>query len=80
MFANLKEGLGGQTEAHSSRDCNKATGEQIAAGTADADGGAQKLQPHEAENQSLVNQDTPAMALPPPLNPFMVPLKMLMRK
>lgn len=91
MFENLKEGLGGQTEAPSSRDCNRTNGEQNAAGTADGsdvtDSGAQKLQPDEAENQSLVNKNTaiessntPVMELCPPLNPFMVPLKMLMRK
>lgn len=91
IFKYLKGGLGGQTEAPSSRDGNGTDGQQNAAGTADSsdvtDSGGKKLQPDEAESQSSVNKntssqsgDTDVMELCPPLNPFMVPLKLLMRK
>ncbi|XP_044039444.1 snRNA-activating protein complex subunit 2 isoform X2 [Siniperca chuatsi] len=89
MFKDLKDGLCAQTEAPSGRDSNRTNSQQNTAGTADSsdvtDSGEKKLQPDEAESQSSGNtssqsEDADVMGVCPPLNPFMVPLKLLMRQ
>ncbi|KAM9335328.1 uncharacterized protein snapc2 [Symphorus nematophorus] len=83
MFKGLEDGLGVRTEAASSRP--------DAAGTTDGakvtDGGGKTVQPDEAQSQSSSNNNTSSQSgdtdmtrLCPPLNPFMVPLKLLMRR
>ncbi|XP_029311131.1 snRNA-activating protein complex subunit 2 [Cottoperca gobio] len=83
-FKDLKDGLFAQTEAASSRDSNRTNGPQNSDVT---DSGRKKAQPEEAESQSSESnnasgqsQDAGVTGLCPPLNPFMVPLKLLMRK
>ncbi|XP_037614803.1 snRNA-activating protein complex subunit 2 [Sebastes umbrosus] len=81
MFKELKDGLCDPTP--SGRDGNRTNGQQQNA----ADGGGKKPQPDAAERQSSGSGnasgqpgDADEMGLCPPLNPFMVPLKLLMRK
>ncbi|XP_070786168.1 snRNA-activating protein complex subunit 2 [Enoplosus armatus] len=79
MFKDLKDGFAARTEAPG--------GGQGAAGTPDADGGGNRRLPGEAERQSpgsnnasSQSEEADVMGLCPPLNPFMVPLKLLRRK
>ncbi|XP_034066510.1 snRNA-activating protein complex subunit 2 isoform X2 [Gymnodraco acuticeps] len=85
MLKELKGGLCVQT------DGTRTNGEQNAAGSADSsdvtDSGEKRLQPEEAESQSSGSNnatgqsgDLDLTGLCPPLNPFMVPLKLLQRK
>ncbi|KAI4808798.1 hypothetical protein KUCAC02_000842 [Chaenocephalus aceratus] len=85
MLKELKGGLCVQT------DGARTNGEQNAAGSADSsdvtDSGAKRLQPEEAESQSSGSNNATGQSgeldltgLCPPLNPFMVPLKLLQRK
>ncbi|XP_040038798.2 uncharacterized protein snapc2 isoform X2 [Gasterosteus aculeatus] len=73
MFEELKEGLcaGGDEQANREQSPAQA-------------GGGKNPQPDEAESQSSGSTDAPGQSgdwvLCPPLNPFMVPLKLLMRK
>lgn len=82
MFKELRDGLCAETKAPSGRD---------GAGSADggdaADSGGKEPQQDEAESQSSGNVnaadqsgDADEMGLFPHLNPFLVPLKLLMRK
>ncbi|XP_038587761.1 snRNA-activating protein complex subunit 2 isoform X1 [Micropterus salmoides] len=91
MLKDLKGRFCAQTEAPSCQDGTRTNSQQNAAGTADSsdttDSGVQKLQSEEAECQSSGNNNTSnpsgdadVMGLCPPLNPFMVPLKLLMRR
>ncbi|XP_027132535.1 snRNA-activating protein complex subunit 2 isoform X2 [Larimichthys crocea] len=83
LFRDLKDGLGAQRAAPSGPD---STNQQNTAGTADDSDVTVKLQPDEAESQSSKNnntlsqsEDEDVMGRCPPLNPFMIPLKLLMR-
>uniref|UniRef100_G3N6L3 Uncharacterized protein n=2 Tax=Gasterosteus aculeatus TaxID=69293 RepID=G3N6L3_GASAC len=73
MFEELKEGLcaGGDEQANREQSPAQA-------------GGGKNPQPDEAESQSSGSTDALGQSgdwvLCPPLNPFMVPLKLLMRK
>lgn len=90
MFNDLKDGLCAQTEGESGRDSNRTKSQQNAAGPADSgdvtDSEGTKLQSDEAESQSGTKNTssqlggTDVMGLCPPLNPFVVPLKLLMRR
>lgn len=90
MFKDLKDGFCAQTEAPGARDHNRTNGQQNTAGTADSSDVTDRgktLQPEEAESQSSgINNtscqlgDTDLLGLCPPLNPFMVPLKLLKRR
>ncbi|XP_068580842.1 snRNA-activating protein complex subunit 2 [Cebidichthys violaceus] len=81
LFKELKDGL-------RARDDKRTNGQPRAARSADGSdvtaSGVKELQPDEAESQSSgsTNQsgDSDEMGLCPALNPFMVPLKLLMRK
>ncbi|KAK1890547.1 snRNA-activating protein complex subunit 2 [Dissostichus eleginoides] len=85
MLKELKGGLCVQT------DGTRTNGEQNAAGSADSsdvtDSGEKRLQPEEAESQSSGSNNATGQSgeldltgLCPPLNTFMVPLKLLQRK
>ncbi|KAJ4948062.1 hypothetical protein JOQ06_019603 [Pogonophryne albipinna] len=85
MLKELKGGLCVQT------DGTRTNGEQNAAGSADSsdvtDSGEKRLQPEEAESQSSGSNNATGQSgeldltgLCLPLNPFMVPLKLLQRK
>jgi len=70
-LAELREGLSAQTDAHKEA----------------ADSGRKSLKLHEAESQSSGRHssssqsgDANVLEFCPPLNPFMVPLKLLMRR
>lgn len=85
MLEKLKSTFAGQAEAQSSRAGKNGINRQSAAASADAAaGGGQEPQ----QNESSLNQNTPDQSSntdvtgfsPPPLNPFMIPLEMLMRK
>lgn len=88
MFQNLNEGLSAKTQTQSSSDLNRSNSNQSSAVTADSvdvsERGKEKLQLHETESQSSGSCNTPEdanmMKLCLPLNPFMVPLKLLMNK
>ncbi|XP_008301623.1 snRNA-activating protein complex subunit 2 [Stegastes partitus] len=88
MFPNLNDGLSSQTEAQSSSDLNRTNSNQNTAVTADSadvsEGGKEKLQQRETESQASgsnnTSEDANMMGLCPPLNPFMVPLKLLMNR
>ncbi|TDG99928.1 hypothetical protein EPR50_G00199590 [Perca flavescens] len=86
MFKERKDGLCAQTGAPSGPN-----GKQSTAGAADSgdvtDSGGKKRQPEESESQSSGSSNPSGhsgnaekMGLCPPLNPFMVPLKLLRRK
>nr|XP_046237196.1 snRNA-activating protein complex subunit 2 [Scatophagus argus] len=85
MFQHLKDEFGAQTETLSSLD-----GQQNTAGTAESsdvtDNGGREPQPEKVQSQSSRNSNTPSQSgdtdvmLSPPLNPFMIPLKLLRRK
>ncbi|KAG8006363.1 snRNA-activating protein complex subunit 2 [Nibea albiflora] len=84
LFKDLKNGLCAQRVAQTGPD---STTQQNTAGTADDSDVTVKLQPDEAESQSSKNNNTLAQSededvtgLCPPLNPFMIPLKLLMRR
>lgn len=86
MFKDLKDGLSAQTDAQRGGEERK----QHTAGTADSsdvmDSGGKKLQPNGAEKQGASGNtfshlvDAEIIGCCPPLNPFMVPLKLLMRR
>lgn len=88
MFQNLKDGLSAETETQSSSYNNRTNSDQDTAVTADStdvsEHGKEKLQPPETESQSSGSCNTPddanLMQCCPPLNPFMVPLKLLMNR
>lgn len=88
MFPNLNDGLSAKTETQSSSDVNRTHSNQNTAVTADStdvsEHGKEKPQLHETKSQSSGSRNTPQngnmMELCPPLNPFMVPLKLLMNK
>ncbi|XP_073330546.1 uncharacterized protein snapc2 [Pagrus major] len=89
MFKELKDGLGAQTEMMSDPDSNGTNSQQDTAGTADnsdvTHSGGKKIEPDEAESQSSGNTDASSQSkdadvMPPPLNPFMIPLNLLKRK
>lgn len=88
MFQNLNNGFCAMTESQSSSDLNIKISNQNTALTADSTDvskhGSKKLQQHETESQSSESSNTPGDADKighcPPLNPFMVPLKLLMNK
>ncbi|KAK2852103.1 hypothetical protein Q5P01_008379 [Channa striata] len=74
MFKNLKDGVATQTETQSGGDCSGAM-----------DSGTMQQQPDEADgqfsgNSNMLSQLRNADVLAPPLNPFMMPLKLLMRR
>ncbi|XP_035850078.1 snRNA-activating protein complex subunit 2 isoform X2 [Sander lucioperca] len=86
MFKERKDGLRAQTGTPSGPN-----GQQNTAGAADSDSvtdsGGKKLQPEESESQSSGSSNPSGhsgnaekIGLCPPLNPFMVPLKLLRRK
>ncbi|XP_049922907.1 snRNA-activating protein complex subunit 2 [Epinephelus moara] len=75
MLKDLKNELCAHTDAPSSQSSNGTNVGQNSAATADS--GGKKQQPDEAENQSAGSSNALSH---PPLNPFMVPLKLLMRK
>ncbi|XP_078132381.1 uncharacterized protein snapc2 [Sander vitreus] len=86
MFKERKDGLCAQTGTPSGPNSQQST-----AGGADSDdvtdSGGKKLQPEESESQSSGSSNPSGhsgnaekMGLCPPLNPFMVPLKLLRRK
>ncbi|GLD66681.1 snRNA-activating protein complex subunit 2 isoform X1 [Lates japonicus] len=90
MFKDPNDGVCAQTEAPSSCDSNRTGSQQNATTTVnssdvmDADG---KLQSDEAESQSSGSNnkctrpgDTDVMGLCPPLNPFIIPPKLLIRR
>uniref|UniRef100_A0A4W6E7A3 snRNA-activating protein complex subunit 2 n=1 Tax=Lates calcarifer TaxID=8187 RepID=A0A4W6E7A3_LATCA len=90
MFKDPNDGVCAQTEAPSSCDNNKTDSQQNTTSTVnssdvmDADG---KLQSDEAQSQSSGSNNTctrpgntDAMGLCPPLNPFIVPPKLLIRR
>lgn len=82
MLEKLKRSFAGQAEAQSSQPGNDTIDQQRAADA--AAGGGQEPQ----QNESSLNQNKPDQPSntdvigfsPPPLNPFMIPLEMLMRK
>ena len=91
-FKDLKGGLSAEaeTEAPGCRESNR-TDTLNTAKTVDSSDvinrGGRKLKPDEAESQSSWSNNTSSQSgnanmigLCPPLNPFMVPLKLLMRK
>ncbi|XP_036969034.1 snRNA-activating protein complex subunit 2 [Acanthopagrus latus] len=89
MFKEMQAELGARTETTSDPASNGTSGRQDTAGTADnsdvAHSGGEKIKPDEAESQSPGNTDASSQAngagvMPPPLNPFMIPLKLLRRK
>lgn len=89
MFKEMQAELGARTETTSDPASNGTSGGQDTAGTADnsdvAHSGGEKIKPDEAESQSPGNTDASSQAngagvMPPPLNPFMIPLKLLRRK
>lgn len=88
MLEKLKSAFAGQTEAQSSRAGDNAGARQNGASSADAGdaaaGGGQKPQPNESSpNQNTPNQSSSTDVTefsPPPLNPFMIPSYMLIRK
>ncbi|CAK6977210.1 snRNA-activating protein complex subunit 2 [Scomber scombrus] len=84
-----------QTETTSVRDCNpkpqqdssRSNSQLDVTDSSDVtDSGGKKLQPDESKSQSHESNNTSSqtggenMKGPPPLNPFMVPLKLLMRR
>ncbi|XP_034712663.1 snRNA-activating protein complex subunit 2 [Etheostoma cragini] len=86
MFKERKDGPCAQTGPPSRRNSRQST-----AGAGDSndvtDSGGKKQQPEESESQSLGSNDPSGhsgnaekMGLCPPLNPFMVPLKLLRRE
>lgn len=81
MLKDLKNELCAHTDAPSSQSSNGTNVGQNSAATADSgdamDSGGKKQQPDEAESQSAGSSNALSH---PPLNPFMVPLKLLMRK
>lgn len=88
MFKNIKLGLGSQIEAPSIHGSNRTTSQQNITDRSDVtDSRGKKLQEDEAVSQISVNKnasnpmgDTDAIELCPLLNPFMVPLTLLMRR
>ncbi|XP_022076445.2 snRNA-activating protein complex subunit 2 [Acanthochromis polyacanthus] len=88
MFQNLNNGLSPMTESQSSSDLDRKISNQNTAVTADSTDvskcGTEKLQQHETESQSSGSSNTSGdadmMGRCPPLNPFMVPLKLLMNR
>lgn len=88
LFESLKNGLTGEAAAApNSQESSKTNSQQNRPGTAgdvtDSRGGMTDG----AENQSSANQSTSSQSedadaneVCPPLNPFLVPLKLLMRK
>lgn len=88
ILETLKSTFAGPTQAQSGQAGNETAGQQNAAVVVDpgdvAAGGGQKLQPNESsQNQNTPNPSSNADVTefsPPPLNPFMIPLDMLMRK
>lgn len=89
MFKEMKAELGARTETTSDPAGSGANSRQDTAGNADnsdvAHSGGEKIKPDEAKGQSSGNTDAPSQAkgagvMPPPLNPFMIPLKLLKRK
>ncbi|XP_022607932.1 snRNA-activating protein complex subunit 2 [Seriola dumerili] len=89
LFKNLKGGPSAQSEGPSGPDSTTPEGQQSSdrtGGSEVVDSGGRKLQP-EAESQSSQSNNTSSqsgngdvMGPCPPLNPFMVPLKLLMRR
>ncbi|XP_047452925.1 snRNA-activating protein complex subunit 2 [Mugil cephalus] len=82
---NAKRGLSAQTEAQSIGDHNETSGQGTTAGT--GDGERETPNPPESQDQTSCRSntlsptgDTNTMGNCPPLNPFMVPLKLLARK
>lgn len=88
MFQNLNNGSSTMTESQSSSDPNKEINNQNTAVTTDCTDvsgrGNEKVQLHETESQpsasSNTSGDADMMGHCPPLNPFMVPLKLLRNK
>lgn len=90
LFESLKNGLTGEAAAApNNQESSKTNSQQNTPGTAcdvtDSRGGG--MLPDGAENQSSANQSTSSQSedadaneVCPPLNPFLVPLKLLMRK
>lgn len=85
MLEKLKNTFAGRAEAQSKRAESDTIDQQSATASVDAAaGGGQEPQ----QNESSPNQNTPDQSSntdvigfsPPPLNPFMIPLEMLMRK
>lgn len=86
MFKDLKDGLSAQTEAKRGGEERK----EHTAGTSDVsdvmESGKKKLQPNGAENHRASGNtfshllDAEMIGCCPPLNPFMVPLKLLMHR
>lgn len=82
LFKDLKDG-DNRTDSH-----QKTAWTSNSTDVTDSEG--RKLQPDEAENQSSENSNTFSQSsdkevtgicpLPPPLNPFMMPIKLIMRK
>ncbi|XP_042368740.1 snRNA-activating protein complex subunit 2 [Plectropomus leopardus] len=81
MFRELQEGLSAQTEEPSGPSSNETNGQQNSVATSNGgdvtDISAKTLPPGDAESQSAGSSNRLS---PPPLNPFMVPLKLLKRK
>ncbi|XP_023124647.1 snRNA-activating protein complex subunit 2 [Amphiprion ocellaris] len=88
MFQNLNNGFSAMTESQSSSDLNRKVSNQNTAVTDDStdvsERGNEKLKLHETESQSSGSSNTSGDAdmtgCCPPLNPFMVPLKLLMNR
>lgn len=92
MFKGLRDGHSAQTEAQRGGSSSRTYRKQHNDGTADSsdviDSGGKKLQPNGAEHQGASGSnntfsqsgDADIMRLCPLLNPFMVPLKMLMHR
>lgn len=85
MLEKLKSTFAGQAEARSSRAGNDTIDQQSAAASAAAAaGGGQEPQQNESSlNQNTLDQSSNTDVTgfsPPPLNPFMIPLELLMRK
>lgn len=85
MFQNLNNGFSTMTESQKSSDLNSNQNTAVTSNSTDAsERGNEKLQRHEAESQSSGSSDTSGdadmMGRCPPLNPFMVPLNLLMNK
>lgn len=85
MLETLKNTFAGRAEAQSKRAEHGTVNQQSATASVDAAaGGGQEPQ----KNESSLNQNTLGQSSntdvtgfsPPPLNPFMIPLEMLMRK
>ncbi|CAJ1086477.1 snRNA-activating protein complex subunit 2 [Xyrichtys novacula] len=85
LFKDLQDRPGAQTESPAVTNMDRPDTQQNPAGPADIDKRGVTQQPQEAETHSsasntTANQDADISGVCPPLNPFMVPLKLLKRR